>query len=71
MVPSRTRLLSLVRVAPEASDTNLLPDWSPQRIARVKRLITGRSTGPESPIPCSGVAETTRCLGRSSLISSC
>ncbi|KAH7205037.1 hypothetical protein BKA60DRAFT_156739 [Fusarium oxysporum] len=59
------------RVAQEASGTNLLPDWSTQRVARVKRLITGRSTGPESPIPCLGVAKTTRCLGGRSLISSC
>ncbi|KAH7230160.1 uncharacterized protein BKA55DRAFT_583546 [Fusarium redolens] len=71
MVPSRTRLLSLGRVAPEASGTNLLPDWFPQRVERVKRLITGRSTGSESPIPCSGVAKTTRRLGGSSLITSC
>ncbi|EWY79548.1 hypothetical protein FOYG_17294 [Fusarium oxysporum NRRL 32931] len=71
MAPSQTRLLNLVRVAPEASGANLLPDWFPQRVARVKRLITGRSTGPESPIPCSGVAKTTRRLGGSSLITSC
>ncbi|KAH7142258.1 hypothetical protein DER46DRAFT_619160 [Fusarium sp. MPI-SDFR-AT-0072] len=66
----RTRLLKLARVVPEASGTILLPDWFLDRVERAERatcVITSRSTGPESPIPCPGVAETTRRLGGSSL----
>ncbi|CAI6099001.1 unnamed protein product [Clonostachys chloroleuca] len=39
----------------KASDTNLLPDWFPQRVEQVKRLITGRSTGPSHQFPVQGL----------------
>ncbi|KAH7230629.1 uncharacterized protein BKA55DRAFT_708325 [Fusarium redolens] len=63
MVPSRARLLKLARVAPEASGTNLLPDWFLERAERANCVITSRLTAPKSSFPCSGAAETTRRLG--------
>ncbi|KAH6955668.1 hypothetical protein BKA56DRAFT_234006 [Ilyonectria sp. MPI-CAGE-AT-0026] len=50
-------------LAPEASGTNLLPDWFPERVERAKCVITTCLTGPDLPYPYSGAAETIRRLG--------
>ncbi|EHK21906.1 uncharacterized protein TRIVIDRAFT_70851 [Trichoderma virens Gv29-8] len=56
-------LLKLARVAPEASGTNFLSNWFPEREERADCVITSRLTSPKSPFPYSAAAETAHRLG--------